>query len=492
MKFWETFDFSGIEAKLYINGKEKYATVSGAILNFLALVGIISISLVFFLDFFSGKQFSIIYSQINDFDKNLNFSEIPFMFTATTVRGGYLNSSILYFSVQYSNHTVGGKTFYNPISFEKCDKDKHLGKYRNLFEKIDISNYYCIAPNQDINIQGVVNDIVNGYTYMTVFILKCQNNSIYNPNPGKCASPSEIDSAIAASPTVIGVMTVDFNVNHDATDNPLVPYVMADSFPVTPALNYRNYLPFVKSFYTYDDGYIFENKRTFTYYQKGQTYFNIYINQTLAISEAFGIINIPIHQKADQYLKTYVKLPVIIANIGGIMKSLLMMAVILNYKAKSSLLVVELINSFFDHDVKEEKDSMVVNIMSTVNKPQLHVLTKKEPKKFQLKYSQIILPKLFLTKESKKQVVYFEKMKKVLEKKLSLENILDHCQSYEDFKYLILNQEQLYVFDRRPKRSYSYYNELNGETYNETKMNDCLNKIRINESTINKRLLELF
>jgi hypothetical protein len=138
-------DLSRSEPNLYIKGKNKFATFSGALLNFFAFAGIFAICLKLFMDFFDGDHFSLIYSEINDYDKQIDFSDIPMMFTVTSQRGGFMNSSIAYFSVQYVNMSNSIIEFM-PLKYEKCDINKHFGKYKNLFEAVDVSNYNCIKP----------------------------------------------------------------------------------------------------------------------------------------------------------------------------------------------------------------------------------------------------------------------------------------------------------------------------------------------------------
>jgi hypothetical protein len=360
MNLWEYLDFSSAEPKFFIKGKARFATASGALLNFFALIGVTSISLIFFIDFFLGKQFSIIFSQVNDFDRNLNLSDVPILFGASNTKGQYFNNSIIYFLVQYVNVTTTGTKFLT-IQSEVCEINKHFGSYKKYFQDIDISNYYCIVPGQNINLFGKSGDTVNGNSNLAIFIARCDNSSQYNQNPGKCASKETIENSINSAPAVMRILTIDYQIDHTALGNPFTPYVMSESYPISTYLTYRHFLPLIKTFYTHDDGYIFEDKKNFFEYQKGQQYFSIYVNTTLNVKEAFSVLSLAMSSKAETYLKTYVKLPVIIANIGGVMKLLLMVASMLNYKVKSSLMMVELINDFFDYEVKK-KDPAVLNI----------------------------------------------------------------------------------------------------------------------------------
>jgi hypothetical protein len=373
MAIWEYMDLSRSEPKLYIKGKNKFATVSGAILYFFAFIGICVISLNFFLDFFKGSQFSLIYSQINDYDKQINFSEIPIMFAAKSQRGGFLNSSISYFSAQYVNISNNILQF-TPLKYETCDIDKHFYNYRDLFSSMDVSSYYCFSRGQNITIWGNNNDKIKGSGSLSLYIAKCDNSSIYNPNPGKCASPSTIEDAINSSPAGIGFMTVSFVINHNNVTNPFTPYIYNDLYPASDFLIYRNFLYMTKTFYTQDNGYIFENKNTSTHYQTGLTTFNIYVNTTLYVKEAFGIFSLVLSEKADTYLKIYVKLQMVIANVGGIIQSLLLIAALLNYQFKHSLLIIELINDFFLPEENENKhfhfDGSLENIILSRSKIQ--------------------------------------------------------------------------------------------------------------------------
>jgi hypothetical protein len=259
-----------------------------------------------------------------------------------------------------------GVSVFTPLKYEICNLDKHIGKYKSLFENLNITNYNCISPGQNFNLYGSGTDVIKGSGLLSIFIAKCDNSSIYNPNPGKCASPSTIETALSSSPPSVGFLTIDHQIDNNALGDPYIPYIYADLFTVVPNyLLYRHHIILSKSFYSHDDGYIFENKNTYESYQKVASSFDIFVNTTLYVRESYGVLIIDLPGKADSYLKSYVKLQVIIANIGGIIKSLLLIASLLNYQVKSALMMTELINNYFDHS--EEKPNRTANNIESNN-----------------------------------------------------------------------------------------------------------------------------
>jgi hypothetical protein len=476
MGFWEQFDLSADKPKFYIHGKDKFATKISSIFNFLALLAILSISLSFFVDFFSGKQFAIISSQTNSIDEYLNISEIPFLFSPSFTRGEFLDSSYVYFRVNYVQ-SIGSNTTDNILPYEFCNIEKHFGKYRSLFENIDISQYYCITPGKhNLTLYGKFGDTFNGFSALGIAVGLCTNNSVYNPNPGGCQSSQTILDKLNSAVPIMKLMTVDFDLNHNSNGNPFIPYVVSEQLPISKFLFYKHFYNLEKTTYQVDNGYVFKNLINYNLFQKGQKESQIYVNITSGFKEGFANVNFILSTQINFINKIYIKLQFILSNIGGVIRSIVLFPSLLKLLFMKKIYMLELINSCFEinqktkirtnnHDLKnmlanqtfeenemEKKNKMTKNTKFNNLMHENALKNTRHIKGLKLKLSEMIFPTFYLTNKRKINVMTYLKIEALIKTKLSIENILTDIREIEDLKEMVLTKAQIIILKNNNKK----------------------------------------
>ena len=61
------------------------------------------------------------------------------------------------------------------ILLEPCDITKHFFGYEEYFSHLNISNYKCFVPGQNLQISGRIGDKLNGFKQLTVYVNKCNS-----------------------------------------------------------------------------------------------------------------------------------------------------------------------------------------------------------------------------------------------------------------------------------------------------------------------------
>jgi hypothetical protein len=484
MVFWERFDLSANKPKLYIHGKDKFATKISSMVNILALLTVSSISLGFIVDFLYGKQFAIISSQTNSVDENLNISEIPFLFSPSFTRGGFLDSSYVYFRANYIQ-SIGSNTTDNILPYEFCNIEKHFGKYRSLFENIDISQYYCITPGKhNLTLYGKNGDTLNGYSALGIAVGLCTNNSVYNPNPGGCQSSQTILDKLNSAVPIMKLMTVDFDLDHNSNGNPFIPYVVSEQLPISKSLFYRHFYNLEKTTYQVDNGYVFKKSIDYNLFQKGQKEMQIYVNITSGFKEGFANVSFILSTKVNFINKIYVKLQFVLSNIGGVIRSIFLFPSLLKIFFMKKIYMLELINSCYEINEKpkistddspsnriasnqtlQENDVKNKNKMTKINKSKNFMYGNTLPHKklsgleitkqitgLKLTFWDLISPAFHLSRRTKNNFLTYYKIETLIKTKLSIENILTGIREFDDLKGMVLTKEQIFFLKNNNKR----------------------------------------
>jgi hypothetical protein len=216
-----------------------------------------------------------------------------------------------------------------------------------LFKDFNIDSYFCLKPeNKEKNTTtfGIFGDMKNGHSYWNLYVSKCQNKSIYNIDNVKCSPQSEIDSVLDKT-IYVRVAYVDFSVNH-RNEVPITPIVKSDSIQVMTKFNPRSYYYFSNEVYRTDNGILGENFEftNFTTFSEVQNVLSI---NSFVVPESFALISFIISNKGNMYTRSYPKLQTLIANIGGVVNSVIIIMRFISYNISRKITMAYQINSIF-------------------------------------------------------------------------------------------------------------------------------------------------
>jgi hypothetical protein len=344
MNLVASVDFLGNEPKTYIFKKDLYKTSVGGCLSILTAIAIISLSLYFITLAFARQQVNLLSSQTTRFEKSLDLNNVPMLFSPTNKDGVLFNTSIVYPVIQYWAYPPKGKGVLNvtTIPFKQCDINDLYG-YKDLFVDFPISNYYCMnRAGLNLTLTGDNGDTVNGYSKINVYIAKCRNDSIYNPNPNRqgCQPQDKIDAFVTSLPVILYITYPNYEIDFQNITNPYIPYIRTESF-IFSTQSMNNFIYYLKrTFITSDFGYVFEDKQQIYSYQSDIMQATSNLGTSYFVSEAFGVFQLALSSKADMHSRSYTKLQSLVANVGGVVNFIYLLAKLLvGYVANKSLLL---------------------------------------------------------------------------------------------------------------------------------------------------------
>jgi hypothetical protein len=161
-----------------------------------------------------------------------------------------------------------------------------------------------------------------------------------------CESNSIIKSFL--NQVFLDVRTVDFSVSHFDSD-PAHPFVKGDRFSVSQTIFRRIWMSFNHIEYNSDVGFVFsETQKTFFHaFDSFSSEVDLRDQKTNVTPYTFLWLTLVNSPRKVVYFRNYMKAQNLLANIGGIAKSILLIGSFLNNIISRKLYFEDLINSLF-------------------------------------------------------------------------------------------------------------------------------------------------
>ncbi len=174
MNFFKRFDYLSDQVFFTFNkeGETRNKTTYGGIISIISIILMIITGIYFFIKIIMRENKYLITSV--ETSQHLNLSEtnlIPFLFRLSDHNSVPYSKSEKIFKINLKFWYGGSNSTYNSeeekqyeydLPIEKCDINKHFGKYKYLFEKMsDLETFYCTVPRSYKNsIYGIYNNIL--------------------------------------------------------------------------------------------------------------------------------------------------------------------------------------------------------------------------------------------------------------------------------------------------------------------------------------------
>ena len=355
------FDFLSTKPNLKINKKVRLKNISSGLASLIAIMMIVSISLYFSTQLIVRENSSIIFNSVPNYEEKLNLSELPYMIGLFTNLGTPIQDSENIFYIQseiwnmYYDKTEGkSKQVAERITIkqEKCDIDKHFGKYRDYFKELpDISSYLCPIPEQN-NIT-IFRQFSTESIFIGHYIARCVNNTALNRT---CKDPATIQSSLAN--TYVTYKFFEYSINHKNITSPGYLSLRSDGLSVSSSI-FTRYWYYLKTItYSSDMGFIFEDLVIQNYFEVSRAVQNVNLNFQGTVPGSFALISLTMDYKSDFYHRSFLKAQSLLANIGGMIKGILLIFEIIFYYTNTELYYYEIISSFFK--IKSEQNSIEI------------------------------------------------------------------------------------------------------------------------------------
>jgi hypothetical protein len=210
------------------------------------------------------------------------------------------------------------KVTLTPINMRICKEEDFQGRlsqFNKIANPVNFSQYFCLPSNQNLEIYGVIG--TTNVNYLALLINKCTNGSQII-----CKKDEEITSQFQN--LFIQYISSDYYFDSKNNTLPGQIYFKSTNIPITSDFYKRTYFYYQNVEYSTDGGYIFESEEKLNYYHLDSYKEQIFFTKSAAFTPyTLSEITITLNPIKTVYFRSYYKLQQLAADMGGIIKAIL-------------------------------------------------------------------------------------------------------------------------------------------------------------------------
>jgi hypothetical protein len=353
MKWMTSIDLLGREYLLNTSKNGRHQTIFGGCVFLFVAISSLSICSYFISLLISRSVMTLLINPIKLKNPLVDMTSKPFIFTLIDNKNipipqeSLWNLYLILLEYAVNNQTsldgqITYTTSYKKIELEKCDLNIHFDEYRSYFTSYpSLKNSYCIKPEfRNITLHGSYGS-ASGWNTLIAYINTCSNKT------ETCFDQDTINKKLVNTYFQIG--SIDYELDHSNFEKPVTLYSKKDAYPVSSSLYGKFFLYYKNTKYLSDEGYLLQDFKKIDMVQ----YSNYKVNyfspafglSTLSNSTNIGQFTIFADDITDQYTRSYMTAQTLIANIGGVIKSIFLLGKVFVYIFTDKIFYLEIFNS---------------------------------------------------------------------------------------------------------------------------------------------------
>jgi hypothetical protein len=323
LKYLENLDILGSEPKLKVQSASKFKSFLGGLFSLIIILSSTAISLYFTHETILRKNYTVIYNQNTNFQGNMTVDNHPFAF------GMYVDSAVLPLDSTIIKYramylTLKGIDFQSEeIPMKPC-KEQNFKSLLNLVQEsyLNFMPYmFCLDPEYTKirPIFGYRGGTEYGSKVYRIYAMRCQNST---NSDIICASPEEIENKIQKAVQVVTFF--DTIIDHSNPKTPGKKYFRAITNKMN-SLYYSEYMINIRGIdYQSDFGALLNNYETDQYFTLEDFKMNLGVPETADFPNTFGLNTLTMSSMKEVYIRRFDKLQNLLANVGSVVKFLLL------------------------------------------------------------------------------------------------------------------------------------------------------------------------
>lgn len=371
LKKLKQMDSIGIQVSLNYKGNSRLKTRTGGILTCLLYLLFVGGFLYFGTNMYLKRNPNVIQSS-EYFDNppriDISPQNFPFMLAVDdpTNNLDFFKDSTIYNLKAYlfrqnrtidANGSIKLKSERIPLDLVSCNLTYHFEGMENEFSNLNLNNAYCIAPNSTIYLKG---DFINNeWSMLQFYLYQCSNSTSNNT----CKSKEIIDSKLKAT-----YIDFEYRLYYNTPKEYKEPMNKVKQQYFTSMSNYLGkqvniYLKKIN--YTTDTGFLTKMPYTKEYVQVDSIREFINNPSPTENNQIFSI-NIRLASNGDITERTYMKIQNVLANVGGLFKTITLFFIIITQVLFKNYFYVKLINE--NYNIGEDfNETMNMNILDNIS-----------------------------------------------------------------------------------------------------------------------------
>jgi hypothetical protein len=332
--FIKYFDFLSLKPSMKINKEDRLKSFPFGLLSLLAYLVAFALGIYFINQLLSRSDSAVTTSEIPDLSQNINLSQFPYTISLRSNLGRPVPDDI--YSLQseiwrfYVTNTTGQEELMVDrikVKHEKCDINKHFGKFKYLFQNLPyLSSSFCPIPGENnITLKSVYG--ANDMIFMQHYFSRCLNDT--KQNRTYCKEKKFIEESLES--VFISYNFLEYCIDHKNLLSPGSLIVRPEVIPASNTIYSRTWYYISNILYTTDMGLIFEDPHVANYFQVTR-YIQIYtLLSSGTVPGSFSLVTMSMFNKSYSYKRSYMKFQSVLANIGGVVKGIVLAIQIISY-----------------------------------------------------------------------------------------------------------------------------------------------------------------
>ena len=325
-----SFDLLGTSPKMYYRTHDRYHTLIGVVITFTAFVVVILLAVYFILTYINNEHLNVQVAQtaFDVFDIPLYNKDISYKLVDETYNE--IDSKVITIVpfIHNSNITTG-VTMHKVMNTTRCDITNRVSIVNaksNVHSGLSFMNFTCLYRNTLSNSVIHYNNVNRSYSYVSLYITKCMNDSTTNSNNNNnhCMSNDEIDMYLIRHKLYLIIIIKDNDIVH-TSNNPFNKSYSYKQIEIDTSLYYTYYMSFQKVKYKSYRGMFIKNERIYDgfVFDKTNTVnaFNVRDYNGMNLFYPNSIMEIVLKMNMEYavvYSRTYESVWTVLAQIGGV------------------------------------------------------------------------------------------------------------------------------------------------------------------------------
>jgi hypothetical protein len=329
-RLFKFIDLFGTEPKIKIQNNEKYNTAFGGVISIFFCITVLMGFIYFGQELIIRANPTVIVTNQFDIEPqrfNLTRNMFNYVFGIQDKDSQYyLDFGIFGIRTKMDiiTHTVDDKGVANfnfdhvYLNVEKCDIDKHFPYFADQFADLDLANSLCFKPEdaEKLYIEGMWGS--SHYTAISVEVVQCVNQTVpYVQKAAVCKSQAEIDEKLGGGFFSIYVTDTIFDpTNYTHPEN----HIVRNYYTSLSKNFFKLYELYFKNIdYVTDSGFLLEDKESKRYLMLDRP------NEIFDFRDTDNFFSFLLRtsNNRDIYTRKYVKVQDILANMGGLIKGIM-------------------------------------------------------------------------------------------------------------------------------------------------------------------------
>ena len=338
-KLFNHLNLYGMPFAIRYKNKSTYTSTIGIILSLISIFIFTGLIIYYFLDLITHSSFSILVCNDKSKLHSINLSNIPIMlgFLDLNFNLFLINQEIFSLSVWIKSLTIKNTkkiSILKRIELELCNNSIYIKKYPEM-KIYDLSKYYCIKPNQKIELKGREGDLINGYNSLNFFFGYCISDNCFNQNNSNLEN--ELNKVLNG--TYLSIIYLSDVIDHYNYKKPIYQKFRNDLYSISKS-SYKIFSYYFTSLtYMNDNGIFFNNIKNFSsfifdylnldFLDKNNMFNQMSFNNknySMVFKLSYSCSEYPI-----TYQRIYLKIQDIVGKIGG---SINFIFILFNYITK--------------------------------------------------------------------------------------------------------------------------------------------------------------